>query len=675
MAAQQSPWIYSDAILRLYRLGPHRTMTLPQFAQQFQAINRDNAHMVYRPFVVPMYTAPHYGRPRQVVINPNYRRAVSRFLWDTRRCMGNLWDAACTRANIFINGVKADVASVMPSLRVAAPYSVRVVPADDGLFEIPIDDPIAEELEQQRAVARTRRAQLESLALAKQPVVATTTPETTPVMIVRDAIANSFADKMTDLCVRVNQAHSGNSQFALVVSPQATRAAATEAIRQNKVYEQLGFANCDDFFRRHLKVKSTVGLVNDISSDITGHMRKLPKSVARYDRNGVHAKYRAMAVSGPLMTQWGETVKNWFTKAPSSRPTTATYHVRNDYQLAVTGSHNDRPVPAPMKFNKKRHDHSYPAARVETPFEPFAFASRTEKTSDYIQRAQRDAQLVRSALSPDLRIQAVAPVDQVPRIRVPGASLVSASLGSSMPAAEPINSSMPAAEPIERVAQSINSSMPAAEPINSSMPAAEPITRVAQPIKSSMAAAEPFNPDEELIDEPAPAAKSGGLSMPAAEPINCHMTFSSMPNVGLKADMVSVSDDPLAAELAHEVIGSTDYSGVIVPDMSVMSVEVRREVAANIHDNLNRKRMVEAYQLRRADTSRTLNDLLNGGREEETPVLAANNKAWRMQASHDGALLIRTASGELLRAEVRRIKERPEAVIIYAPVSSKMGQF
>lgn len=651
MATPQSPWIYSDAILRLYKLGPHRTMTLPQFAQQFQAANRDNAHVVYRPFVVPMYTAPHYGRPRQVVINPNYRRAISRFLWDTRRCMGNLWDGACTRANIIINGIKADVASVMPSLRVAAPYTVRVVPADDGLFEIPIDDPIAEELEQQRAVARNRRAQLESLAIAKQPAVVTTTPETTPVMVVRDAIANSFADKMTDLCVRVNQAHSGNSQFALVVSPQATRAAATEAIRQNKVYEQLGFANCDDFFRRHLKVKSTVGLVNDISSDITAHMRKLPKSVTRYDRNGVHAKYRAMAVSGPLMTQWGETVKNWFTKAPSSRPTTATYHVRNDYQLAVTGSQNDRPVPAPMKFNKKRPDHSYPAARVETPFEPFAFASRTERTSDYIQRAQRDAQLVRSALSPDLRIQASAAVDQVPQIRVPGASLVSASLGSSMPAAEPINSSMPAAEPI-----------------NSSMPAAEPIVRVAAAISTSMPAAEP-------IISPTPAADSIGSSMPAAEPINCHMTFSSMPNVGLKADMVSVADDPLAAELAREVIGSTDYSGVIVPDMSVMSVEVRRDVAANIHDNPNRARMVAAYQLRRADTSRTLNDLLNGGREEETPVLAANNKAWRMQASHDGALLIRTSSGELLRAEVRRIKERPEAVIIYAPVSSKMGQF
>lgn len=594
------PRIYTTGLIKLWEADARRRISLADFVDEYRRHYPQNSHLVYARFPVMMHTRAGRGRPRMVVVDPNHRNFVSRFLWDVRNAMGDAWDGVRNRADVLINGIKADAGSLMHSLRLAPLYSVEVVQSELGHFEVPINDPIAEEQAAKQAAMQQRRANYQANAAPG----ASSPGDSAPVMRVRNAIGAKFAESMTALSRKANEARPGESSFAVVASPQATRVAAINAVRSADVYTPVGYRNADDFFRRHLKVTAPTDAINALSSEMVAQMRKIPGSVPRYDPEGLRKLYHASSISGPIMDQWRNTVNKVFTIPANRRPKTSSFRLANDYSLAVEGHPISAPMSAPIKWDQPRPKPVLPSQPVESPFDPFMFQNRTERTERHINRCLRDAALVRAALDPNDPDAAAAPKPRpMPIVRVPGESL----LGSSMPAAEPI---------------------------------------------------------------------SQNLSMPAAEPIAQNPAFESMPNVALATETLSVSSDPLAEEFTREVIAEEGkYAGVIVPDMMAMPSATRDLVVKSLRANPRRAEMISAYLLRRADTSLTLNALLSGKHEAESPVLAANGRVWRLQTTATGQVLMRAANGDLVPVRVMRLKERPEAVVIYTPLTCKEGQY
>ena len=235
--------------------------------------------------------------------------------------------------------------------------------------------------------------------------------------------------------------------------------------------------------------------------------------------------------------------------------------------------------------------------------------------------------------------------------------------------------SMPKGEPIG--AALMGDSMPKGEPIGAalmgeSMPKGEPIG--AALMGESMPKGEPIGADQSVEQVSAPVRVAAPIASPIAAPIAAPV-FSSMPHV-VNHSIQSVVGDPLAEELARDVIASTDYSGVVVPDATAMPESVRRQVAAALRSATpsNRATQVKPYLLQRVHTSGSVNALLSDVAEDKTPIMAANMRSWVMSSDGRGGFKFHRPDGQSVDARVVRIKERPEAVIMYSPLSAKDGQ-
>lgn len=432
MPHPNDPTIYHPGLQELYLRGPVRRMNPHQFAALFVKQRPHVANIMYRQFRVPFYTRPGCGRPRAIIVNPNHRHVVGKFLWDVRCAVAHAWADVKSRVNIFINGVKLDVQSLVPSLRAAPAYSVQVVPAIDGDIELPDADPIAAELEARRLAEQKRRSEQEAAIATK-----TDASRKVPLLRVCDAVADRVATRMATISDQVNKQTPASDRYAVMAPEQATFGAALQALNDPAIYRDLGFRDPPDFWEKHMGARNTNALTNSIAGEISKQLRKMPSSLPSSD--GLHALYKKTAIAGRLMSQWSDTIHN-FLGQPTATRSTGVYRVQPDYSLVITDS-NQRAISAVRQK---------PGVKLaESPFNRYAFSKRTENANVVNRRRAADAEAVR-ALASGAPPRA-APVDAMPRIAVPGDSIADSCPGledySAAPVASAVSSAAPASMP------------------------------------------------------------------------------------------------------------------------------------------------------------------------------------------------------------------------------------
>lgn len=628
MAHPSDPTIYHPGLQALYLSGPVQRMNPHQFAALFVKEHPHVAEFMYRRFSVPLYTRPNCGRPRAIVINPNHRYVAGKFLWDVRCAVAHAWAEVKSRVNIFINGVKLDMQSLVPSLRAAPAYSVQVVPAIDGDIELPDADPIAAELEARRLAEQKRRSEQEAAAATKKDA-----SRTVPLLRVCDAVADRVATRMTAISDRVNKQTPSSDRYTVMAPEQATFGAALQALNDPAIYRDLGFRDASDFWQNHMGARNTNALTNSVATEIGKQLRKMPRTLPGSD--GLHALYKKTAIAGRLMSQWSDTIHHFLGQHAAAR-STGIYRVQPDYSLVITDG-NQRAISAVRQK---------PAVKLsESPFQRYAFSKRTENTTEVNLRRASDAAAVR-ALSTSPSVAPVAPVDAMPRIAVPGESMV-----DSCPGLEDFS-----AAPAPAVAAAVNSSVSAAP---DSMPAGIPLTQIAADTNSLVSS----SPD----------------SMPAAVPLskadNPLGLYESMPNVALLGEPVSIKSDPLLAAFARDVINSDEYSGVIVPSRDAMEDKVREALAAHMQESKDTAAMTKPYLLKRIHTSHSINALIGETPDPEVALKALNGGVWRLAVGADGRVhMVARNNTDRRPVQIHRIAERPEAVVIYTTLQAAQGQ-
>lgn len=698
--------LYDPALIALYRrMGADRYMTPSQFHKLYVQHVPEASEYALRPFAIRAYTGPHAGRPRSIVINPNRRNWWERFLWDIRRTFGPMLDNIKTRVNLFLHG-RPLAAKDLHTLRQAPPYALQVKSDANGAFELPTQDPLQVELERKRMEEARRRSELEQTAASGSGVA-----NSVKAIRVLDSVCRNVASDMADLSIAANRGGSGN-KFRVVGDPLAAYAAASKALRDPKVYEPLGYSSANDFFTQDLHAKNAAEAIDSLACDISSRMPKMPQHMARPTRERLAKMYESR-IGGSLISQWRDTVRHWLGQRPQTA-SSGRFHLRSDYSLAVSDPSGNA-VRHPFAWDKRvsqSREHARSLRGKPMPehvFEEDQFLGRSQKGLNHDERVHFDRGMLRSGLSSWQADDNVASA-----VDVPGSSLVGATPQSL---SEPIASSLPDAVPYYDAARDRNGAMtsaPSSIPelvsyddrangavgvsvdlvLPSSMPRPIPIADLdcnpnygftAPTPVSSMPDAIPVSSPEpssfvrEQISDMAPSPmtrptlvaetiSAGEDKAPAQMPV-----FSSMINVD-RFDTRSVHSDALTREMTRNMLNSDEYSAIIVPDIDA---ETNNTIAAKLASKSGQEHSsaIAPYQFPRSMTSASLNRLTSGVPVSEFPLVTRNGGFWRVSANDKGQVMVRnTKTDKLVQAQVSRMKERPEMLVIRVPILHVHGQ-
>ena len=612
MVHQNELYLYSPEMQLLYqRFG--RGFTPTQFVKVWTThVNPQAESVAHAPFSVDVYTRHPMARPRSIRINPNLRNWWDRFLYDIRRVFGSVLGETEYRARLLLNGHPLE-AFKLRALRDAPPYALQVHGDTNGV-QLPEADPIQADLDRRRQEEARRRSELKE-AEASNPHAANSVQAINVINAVIDEVSAGLAD----MSLRANQGGTSN-KFRVIGDSLATYALASRAFNNPAHYKPHGYDSSRDFFERALGAKKAAEAIDSLAHEISSKAARAPSSMRNPTRETLKDMY-SKRISGSLIAQWRDTVHRWLGQRPTTS-STGKYHLRGDYSLAVAEAGGRNTVSAAYRW-KSRVDAAQAAAREATShqlFESNQFLSRAEKTTIMLDRVADDQELMRTALS-GRPIQSLA--SQMPTT-VPGNSLPSGT--SSIP------ESLPYA-----AAQEFDS-----------MPRAIPWSAAKLP---------------ESMPTPIPYSEEASIALPV---------FSSMTNVE-RFKTRSLKEDPLAHELARDILNGDKYSGIVVPDLGAdASKAIAGQLAARSAEE--RDDYKKPYQLIRGETSASINRLLNGSQVGEFPLVAANTGVWKMASDDQGAVTVRNIkTDQMVPAVITRIAERPEMVMIHVPIAHTEG--
>lgn len=683
--------IYSAAFRQLYEpVSQH--ISIHHFAAELLRYKPQLQIHQYQPFRVSFYTLPGKRRARRFTINPNSKNCFQAMLWDIRHAMSTAWCDVKHRVSLMLNGMVLEPTTFVTQLRRHCNYALQVTPDINGQFELPHEDPLAEEVAaREREEARQRATMMQTDARD---------PSVTQPWRVRQAIATEFGRRMTSLACDVNSGRKGN-RFAIISEPVTARANAQLAVRQAPIYGDLGYSSAEEFFEQGLHARSGTEAINTLAGNIAAHMRSMPTNVRTNDSNELQAMYASKAISAPIFQQWGDTVRKWIDSAKTTlMPSTADFRLRNDYSLAAKPrAYGSRDIVAPMRFQVKQanapdHVHDVTVLTASSsPMPAHKFAERTDKTERRLERWNNERTMMNNM------ILVTDDGTALPVFAVPGASLVAP---DSMPVGRPIgdvaNDSMPAAidAPVDSMpaARPINAqvdSVPEGRPINAqvdSVPAARPINLNAAAVQDSVwtepsgdtAAQQLYNSTPAV--NPMPLRSSSGRSLfdrqvtPAADYLDDRIVYESLPNAA-RMQSRSASLDPLARQMVRPLMQSHDYSGVMIPDLTALGAQQREALAAQMAKMSDSQlaSSIAAYLLPRETTAPAINALLSGSAEPRVSVPSANGKSWTLESAPGGRIAVHNhQTKQTHAATVWSVEERPQTVMILMPVDYKSGQ-